>query len=117
MNAGNIVAAPIPTTRSLSPALLRAENRQYEGTAGVSRGNRPQGFRPAFLDTGSGVVHLSRFASGQFAPIHVLDGLPAELVVRRARNGRVVAVKSSVVSGFVREERFYTREQAAAFTV
>ena len=45
---------------------------------------------------------------------HVLDGLPNEVVVSRAESGRVTAVKGSLVSGFVRFGRFYTRDEAAA---
>ena len=47
------------------------------------------------------------------APVHLLDGLPEEVVVARHPCGRVEKVKASVVSGFVREARFYTREEAA----
>ncbi len=103
--------------RALSPAMLGWENQRFAGTAGVSSENRQQGFRAAFMDSASGVVHLSRFADGRPAPMHLLEGLPAELVIRRTRSGRVEAVKPSVVSGFLRGERFFTREQAAAFVV
>jgi hypothetical protein len=34
--------------------------------------------------------------------------------VTRAESGRVIAVKGSLVSGFVRLGRFYTRDEAAA---
>jgi hypothetical protein len=58
-------------------------------------------------------VYLSRFADGRVAPVHLLDGLPAEVVVSRYPSGRVAAVSASVVAGFVRGGQFYTREQAA----
>jgi hypothetical protein len=43
----------------------------------------------------------------------VLDGLPEEWIIERDPSGRVVAVKASVVAGFIYHDRFYTREQAA----
>jgi hypothetical protein len=49
--------------------------------------------------------------------VHLIDqalALPRELVVSRRPCGRVAAVKASLVSGFVRAGRFYTREEAAA---
>ena len=46
---------------------------------------------PIAIATGS--IHLLRFADGRRAPIHLLDGLPKRLALRRGR--------------------FYTREQAA----
>jgi hypothetical protein len=97
----------------MSTAALARENLRFAGTGGVSRENRGNSFLPAFLDSGTGEIYLSRFADGRLAPIHMLDGLPEELVV--ARNARrITAVKASVVSGFVRDRRFYTREQAAS---
>lgn len=93
---------------------LRRENQVFAGTGGVSRGNRRLGFRPAFWDSDSGEVRPARFGDGSPAPMHVLDGLPPEWVTDRLPSGRVVAVKPSVVAGFVRGGRFYTRAQAAA---
>ena len=43
-----------------------------------------------------------------------LDGLPQELVIMRSTTGRVMAVKESVIAGFVRCGQFFTREQTAA---
>lgn len=91
---------------------LVAENIRYFGTAGRSAGNRDLRFRPAFLDTDTGKVHFSRFADGRPAAVHVLDGLPKEVVVARNVGGRVCAVKGSLVSGFVRDGAFYTRDEA-----
>jgi hypothetical protein len=93
---------------------LERENTRYRGTAGVSEENRSLGFRPAFVDRETQAVYLSRFADGRPAPCHVLDGLPEELVLARRACGRVAMVKASVVSGFVRDGRFYTRSEAAA---
>lgn len=77
------------------------ENHQYVNTGGISENNRNQGFVPAFLDINTGHVYRSRFENGLPAPIHMLSGLPN-------------TIKNSVVSGFLLEEIFYTREEAAA---
>jgi hypothetical protein len=92
---------------------LASENRQYAGTTGISQNNRSAGFLPAFCDLETLAVEPSRFASGAMAPVHVLDGLPAEWIVSRDDNGRVRSLKGSVIAGFLRDGRFYTREQAA----
>jgi hypothetical protein len=100
------------TAFHFTPSTLAAENDQYFGTAGCSAGNRGLGFRPAFLDSATGAVYPSRFADGRPAPVHVLDGLPQHLVTQRAPDRRVRAVRDGVVAGFVRDWRFYTREEA-----
>jgi hypothetical protein len=91
---------------------LRLETLRLRGTGGVSANNRDCGFRPAFLDSSTDTVYLSRFKNGKPAPFHLLDGLPDDVVVTRSASGQVQAVKSTVVSGFVRAGWFYTREEA-----
>lgn len=93
---------------------LREDQRRFRGTGGVSQESRPFGFIPAFRDAITGLVYLSRFSDGRIAPMHLLDGLPSELVVQRTRSGRVAAVRSSVTAGFVKAGQFYTRAQAAS---
>ena len=92
---------------------LVQENRHYINTGGVSAVNRSHRFIPAFRDTATGQAYKSRFADGRPAPIHLLDGLPEPLVVERTPAGAVKVVKHTVTAGFLREGRFYTREQAA----
>jgi hypothetical protein len=92
---------------------LRCENVEFLGTGGRSQENAGSGFRPAFLDRETDTIYPSRFADGTPASVHLLEGLPAELVTRRTPAGRVQVVKASVVSGFVLAGRFYTREAAA----
>jgi hypothetical protein len=96
----------------LTPAQLRLQTLAFRGRGGISQENRSQGFLPAFLDTDTGAVYLARFADGRQAPMHVLDGLPDELVLSRRESGAVAAVKASVVAGFLYHDRFFTREQA-----
>lgn len=97
----------------MTAGVLRQENIVFRASGGVSEENRSYGFRPAFRDSDTGEVYPSCFANGQPAPFHLLDGLPDEVVVHRNTRGTISAVKNSIVSGFVREGRFYTREQAA----
>lgn len=98
-----------------SPATLRGENRRYLGSGARSPENRAAGFRPAFRDSETGRVYESRFGDGSPAPCHLLDGLPEDLVLARDDGGRVRRVKPSLESGFLRECRFFTRDEAAAW--
>src|SRR5512143_105709 len=93
---------------TLTQLRLRAENRQFRGSGGVSENNRALGFRPAFLDSVTGHVYLSRFANGIPAPVHLLDGLPDDLVVQRSAEGRIAAVKHTVIAGFLYADHFYS---------
>ena len=102
---------------TLTKASLALETANYRGTGRVSENNRCLGFQPAFIDRETCTVHLSRFPDGRLAPCHLLDGLPAELVLARSEQGHVTRVKASVVSGFVRDRQFYTRDEAAAILV
>lgn len=102
--------------RVLTADELQRENVAFRTTGGVSEQNRDHGFRPAFLDTETGRIYLSRNRDGSPAPFHCLDGLPEELIAERDGDHRVVAVKISVVSGFERDGCFYTRDQAACMT-
>ena len=98
--------------RMLTRARLRQENRVFDGTPGVSCENRADGFLPAFYDTETGQVELSRFRDGLPAPMHMIDGLPDNWVVERDATSRVKAIKHTVISGFVRDGCFYTRSEA-----
>ncbi len=69
---------------------------------------RALGFRPAFFDFSTCTLHPSRDARGVPSDIHLLDGLPDDVVVVRTDCGRVVAVKTSLMVGFERNGFFYT---------
>ena len=92
---------------------LARQNESYRGSGGRSEENRDYGFRPAFFDYASQKLHLSRFVDGRPAPMHLLDGLPDEVVVDRAPGGRVLRTRASLVAGFERKGMFYTRKAAA----
>jgi len=98
---------------SMNRQMLRLENAAFQGTGGRSQENAGLGFRPAFLDRDTSQVYASRFANGMLAPLHLLDGLPEEVVLKRAPGGQVQVVKPSIVSGFTLDGEFYTREAAA----
>lgn len=100
--------------QGLTSLALRQQNRRFRGTGGVSAENRSLGFAPAFLDTATDQIYRACFADGRPAPMHLLEGLPPSAVAARDAVGRVIALKPTVLAGFVREDRFYTREQAAA---
>src|ERR1700692_2267745 len=97
----------------MSEKLLQRENLVHAATGGRSEANRGLGFRPAFFDFATQRIYPSRFADGRLAPFHLLDGLPDELIVDRTPDGRVVASKATLISGFVRDGFFYTRTAAA----
>lgn len=96
---------------------LRNENLAYVGTGGVSEGNQSAGFLPAFYDVETGRAEIARFADGQPAPMHILDGLPKDRVLERDTSGRVSAIRHSVIAGFIRGDYFHTRVQAAQATI
>ena len=99
--------------RSLTSKCLRKENLAYGGTGGVSAWSRTAGFIPAFCDKTTGRVEPSRLADGRLAPMHLLVGLPADWVVARAEDNTVLAIKATVIAGFLRAGVFYIRAQAA----
>jgi hypothetical protein len=100
---------------NMNQLILEQETIAYQGSGGVSADNRPFGFRPAFRNTQTGRVYPSRFADGRLAPIHMIDGLPDELVVTRSVAGKVTSVKHSVQSGFTLNGCFYDRDEAARY--
>lgn len=103
--------------QTLTKTSLAPENAMYRGTGGVSENNRQLSFQPAFIDRATCTVYLSCFPDGRLAPCHLLDGLPPDVVLARGEHGHVQRIKASVVSGFVHDGRFYTRDEAAAILV
>ena len=97
----------------LTEIALADEEGLYGRTHGARRGDRPQGFVPGFRNEVTGELARSRYADGAPAPMHLLDGLPEHWVAERDPEGRVTRARPGVVSGFLRDGRFYTRDQAA----
>jgi hypothetical protein len=100
----------------LTEASLQNENVLYASTRGISQNNGSFGFRPAYLDGGSGEAVLSCFSNGTPAPVHLLDGLPESWILGRDHAGHVTATRPGIISGFIRDGRFYTREEAITAT-
>ena len=98
----------------LSGAELASENRRFAQSGGVSENNRNAGFVPAYRDDNSGIIALSKSADGQIAAVHLLDGLPDEWIATRDEIGKAASLINGIVSGFYRDGRFFTREEAAA---
>ena len=99
--------------RLMNELRLHLENIRHAGSGGHSQENTGLGFHAAFLDCDTMTIYLSRFRDGREAPMHLLDGLPDDVVVDRAASGRVLAAKASLVSGFERDGFFYSRSAAA----
>ena len=99
--------------QGMSLAKLQLENLIYRGTGGRSEGNGDLGFRPAFFDFCTQRIYLSCFRNGMPAPVHLLDGLPDEVVIDRTEDGRVLGTRATLIAGFVRNGYFYTRSAAA----
>jgi hypothetical protein len=99
--------------RLMGARLLKRDDSDDAGGGELGQDIARLGFRPAFLDTATFSIHLSRFADGRPAPFHLLDGLPDEVVVTRSFFGHVVATKATLVLGFARNGYFYTPSAAA----
>lgn len=92
---------------------LRLENITFAGTTGISENNNACGFKPAFLDKNTGRVELARLGNGQPAPVHIINWLPREWATSYHDDGTVKRLIPGVISGFVCNTVFYTREQVA----
>ena len=92
---------------------LKRENAIFAGTGGVSQHACKARFLPAFKDVDSGRVELARKPDGRCATSHIISGLPPEWARERDDDGRISAIRAGIVAGFVRDDVFYTREEAA----
>jgi hypothetical protein len=101
--------------RGLTQHRLAEQNRRFSGTGGVSRANRSLGFLPGFKDSIAGKIYRSCYANGTPAPLHMLEGLPVECMETWDMSGgpAPAVVKCSVIAGFILDEVFYSREEAA----
>jgi hypothetical protein len=100
--------------RQLTQHVLERETEAFRGSGGISQENRGLGFRPAFFDQITRRIYPSLFADGRPAPFHLIDGLPSDAIEDRDLSGRPILARAGVIAGFVRDGRFYTREEAAA---
>jgi hypothetical protein len=100
--------------RPMSEKTLYRQNLAFAGTNGISPNNRKLRFVPAFRDEDTGRVEIARFENGKPAPAHLIVGLPEEWAVSFTSEGAILAIKPSITAGFVRDSKFFTREEAAA---
>ena len=98
---------------AMTQSVLKEQNDTYRGTRGVSAGCMDLGYVPAFHNSDTGETCRSQFADGRPAPMHLLDGLPDSWILKRNARQRAIKVKASIIAGFLRNGRFYTREQVA----
>lgn len=103
----------IPDDDTQTKQDLVQQNQHFADTSGISANNRSLGFVPGFYNPATQRCARSRFANGQPAPIHVIDGIPNSWVKERDSQGRVTKLISGIVSGFLYQNSFYTRAEAA----
>ena len=113
MNTNKKLTAHYRNFEAITSLVLAKQNQRFLGSGGISQENRACGFRPAFCDTRTGNLYLSTYANGELAPIHLLDGLPEKLLTKRSESGQPKSTVETVVAGFVFEDQFFTREEAA----
>jgi len=91
---------------------------KYRGKGGISSEAKTSGFQAAFRDneTNEVAIPMTDIGKGQTVPsgVHIFDGLPDNFVTEKNNYGEPIAVKGSVEAGFVRDGKFYTREEASA---
>lgn len=91
---------------------LEVENERYANTGGISQNNASMRFIPAFKNSLTGEVALSRYANGTTAPFHLMEGLPETWLIKKAK---CTDLKAYIISGFVRFGKFFDRQEAADF--
>jgi hypothetical protein len=91
---------------------LQKQNLQFAKTDGVSANNHGKGFLPAFRDEETGRVELARFRDGSCAPMHLICGLPEDWACELDETGGVISIKKSIVAGFLKNDDFFTRDEA-----
>ena len=101
-------------SRPMTEHVLREENQAFAGTGGISANAKAAKLLHAFQDIETGRTEIARMANGSPAALHLIIGLPDEWVVARNRCGHISAIKNTIVAGFLRNDVFYTRAQAAA---
>ncbi len=107
-------SAVVDSSKLFTDSNLDKETQQYAGTGGVSQGNGGYGFIPAFKDLNLGDIYLSQYSDGRVAKVHLLDGMPAHLIINK-QDGQIRSLQKSVIAGFVLDNVFFTRAQAAQY--
>ena len=100
-------------SRHRNQVAVTRESATYLGTCGESVVAGQHKFLPAFCNRVDGRVELARLPNGKPAPMHLIAALPKAWAARCDEGGNVVELIDSVIAGFVKNGRFYTREEAA----
>jgi hypothetical protein len=95
---------------------VQQESVEFAGTCGESATATQSRFHPAFRNEADGRVEVARMPNGQPAAMHLISALPESWAAKLDDDGHVVELIEGIVAGFVRDGRFYTREEAAAAT-
>lgn len=95
-------------------AKLNKEVVKYKGIGGISTEAIKNKFIPGFRDSETGLIYPSLDENGRPTGIHLLDGLPESMITERNKYGDVTKAKASLESGFIRDDQFYTRDDAVA---
>lgn len=100
-------------SRPYDQLAVKTASAGYVGTCGESATACKHKFLPAFINRDDGRIEVARMPNGQPAPMHLICSLPAEWAARSDARGQVLELKSCIEAGFVRDGRFYTRDEAA----
>ena len=100
---------------------LAQEVAKYRGTGGISSENQDIGFLPAFRHKTTGEIFPSLRIDGSPASVHSLEGIPDKYIIERDKEpwnkqipyGQVLKVVDDIEAGFIKNNKFYTRDEAA----
>lgn len=92
---------------------LKMENLAFTGTRGISENNSGSGYLPAFRDSRTGNIEIARTRTGTPASFHMIEWLPRTWAQTFSPSGTIQSLRPEIVSGFVRNGIFYTREELA----
>lgn len=92
---------------------LAIQASDYPGARSVPHHVADAGLTPAFLDKRTGRIEIARTRVGLPASTHVIDWLPREWAKSVTDKGRVSSLRPEIISGYIRDGIFYTREEIA----
>jgi len=95
---------------------LASEVIKFRGKGGVATEVKGLGLKPAFRHEKTGEIFKSLNEEGKESNIHLLEGIPEKYVTERHADGDVIAVSPEIESGFIKDGKFYTRNDAVELT-
>ncbi len=100
----------------LTQRALQHASAPFKGTCGDSATAVAHNFVPAFRNDANGAVELARHADGSPACMHLIAYLPRQWAARCDQKGKIVELRDGIVAGFCLGSKFFTREEAAAYS-